>query len=55
MNDGIFGDFTSTYSSVQQKIKRRYRKSTMENFLYALKNLVLTTFVPSFSEIQKTS
>lgn len=55
MTDGLTGNFNETALSVQQRLKRRYSNSGIENFVYPIRNFVLTTFVPSFSEIQKTS
>ncbi len=55
MADGFSGNYTETVSSVQLRINRLCRSTAMEHFMFSIRNFILTTFVPSFSEMRKIS
>ncbi len=55
MADGLSGNYHETVPSIQHRINRLYRNSAIENFIFPIRNLIITTFVPSFTEMRKSS
>ena len=55
MVDGFKGNYNISTSVVQQRINRLCESSARENFIYSVRNLIINLFVPSFSEMQKTT